>query len=873
MNVLRNLARTALLFTLLASTAGATNFTLSVITQGSGTITTNPTFASYPANVTVTLTATPSAGWYFGGWSGVGGGTTNSLNLTMKGDLSVTGKFLAYPVYAFTLTTNGQGSIGLNPAGGSYASNTLVTATATPAAGWVFTGWSGGTNSTTDPLALSLNGNLALTGNFAQLPAFDVQPRGLTNLVGSAVYFSAHALGTAPVSYQWFLGGGALPGATYPTLSLTNTTPGQAGFYQVVATNFYGAATSSVVALVLTNASGPTNVVSVCDEASLQTAIRAGGWISIGCSGTITLTNTLTITNNVILDGSGVSATLSGGNAVQLFSVSPGAALALTNLTLANGVSIVTNKNAPAAGGAIYNSGGTVTLTGCTVLNNAAQNFANGGTAKGGAICNVGGSVFIYATAISSNSILGGYYQNPQTPPPFGGSGYGGAIFSSTGVMLVSNCVFNGNVSTGNAGGGGMYGGALFQDSGSLVLVGTLLTNNVALGASALFYGFANNVSGSGAGYGGALAASGGTVTINHCQFYANSALVAGAYGTQTTYGGAIYTAANLAVSSSLFTGNQSYPGGSVVFTVDGDGGAIYNLGNASLSQCCLYSNYCLGGNTTPAHGIPDQGGNGLGGGIYNASQLAITNCTVALNYVVNGTGISGGSNGKSYGGGIYNSASGTFLAVNSTLASNSCSVQATGIAAGSQIANFSGSLALRNSLLAYGGSPGNCYGTITDLGDNISSDGSANLNSGSSFNLTNPLLGSLGNNGGATLTMAVQAGSPAIAYANSATAPTVDQRGYARPVGVGVIDLGAYQSSATPIYPPLVLSIATVNPNFRVSFTTSPAITNTLHLQFSTNLSGWTDLATFGALASPSNITQTISPQGAPCKFFRLWW
>ena len=89
-----------------------------------------------------------------------------------------------------------------------------------------------------------------------------------------------------------------------------------------------------------------------------------------------------------------------------------------------------------------------------------------------------------------------------------------------------------------------------------------------------------------------------------------------------------------------------------------------------------------------------------------------------------------------------------------------------------------------------------------------------------------------------------------------------------------GVIDLGAYQSNAPPDnYPPPVLSIADAYPNVVISFTTSPTITNTLHLQASGNLKVWTDLATYEALSSPSNISHTISQQGVPWHYFRLLW
>ncbi len=103
------------------------------------------------------------------------------------------------------------------------------------------------------------------------------------------------------------------------------------------------------------------------------------------------------------------------------------------------------------------------------------------------------------------------------------------------------------------------------------------------------------------------------------------------------------------------------------------------------------------------------------------------------------------------------------------------------------------GTLAFRNSILAYSGTNHNTWGTITDAGYNMSSDGSANFNSGSSFNFTDPLLGPLADNGGPTLTMALSAGSPAVDFGTSVGAPNTDQRGFARPSGLGV-DVGAYE-------------------------------------------------------------------------------
>src|SRR5580692_4781388 len=145
------------IYLLMPNKAGATSYTLTVVSQGSGTVTKNPTNSTYPSGVTVTVTATPNTNWYFANWSGNATGTTNPLNVIMNSNMVITGSFLPFP-YTLTLVTNGQGTISLSPTGGVYASNTVVTATATPTTGWVFTSWSGSTNSSTNPLSITMNG-------------------------------------------------------------------------------------------------------------------------------------------------------------------------------------------------------------------------------------------------------------------------------------------------------------------------------------------------------------------------------------------------------------------------------------------------------------------------------------------------------------------------------------------------------------------------------------------------------------------------------------------------------------------------------------------------------------------------------------------
>jgi hypothetical protein len=72
-----------------------------------------------------------------------------------------------------------------------------------------------------------------------------------------------------------------------------------------------------------------TATVSTCDEAGLRAALSGGGTVTFACDGVIALSNTITIANETILDGTGHSITISGGGAVRVFQVSTGVSFTL----------------------------------------------------------------------------------------------------------------------------------------------------------------------------------------------------------------------------------------------------------------------------------------------------------------------------------------------------------------------------------------------------------------------------------------------------------------------------------------------------------------------------------------------------------------
>lgn len=68
----------------------------------------------------------------------------------------------------YTLTVNnvGTGSVTLDPSGGTYASGTVVTLTATAGSGYTFGGWSGALSGSVNPTTITMNSNNSVTANF-----------------------------------------------------------------------------------------------------------------------------------------------------------------------------------------------------------------------------------------------------------------------------------------------------------------------------------------------------------------------------------------------------------------------------------------------------------------------------------------------------------------------------------------------------------------------------------------------------------------------------------------------------------------------------------------------------------------------------------
>ena len=99
----------SLLFQSISVYSKSITYTLTATTSSGGTVNLNPTASTYNSGTDVSITAIPSSGYQFIGWSGSVTSTVNPLTITMNGDKSIMATFAPLQ-YALTISTTGSGT-------------------------------------------------------------------------------------------------------------------------------------------------------------------------------------------------------------------------------------------------------------------------------------------------------------------------------------------------------------------------------------------------------------------------------------------------------------------------------------------------------------------------------------------------------------------------------------------------------------------------------------------------------------------------------------------------------------------------------------------------------------------------------------------
>lgn len=382
-------------------------------------------------------------------------------------------------------------------------------------------------------------------------------------------------------------------------------------------------ASSACADTILTNLTQP----------ALVAALAQGGVVRINQSGSLTLSNTISIANQVSLDASTNTVTLSGNKTFRLFTVLPNARLSLAGLTLTGGQS--TN------GGALYvNAGATVILTNCTLTGNSASTGLTNDSRVGSVTTVVLTNGVTSVTAITNSTTTD---TNLFTGIINSNINSSTLIFSNnllgTTIVIPTNNISGSNFSA-------------FTTNLVFTNIVTETTNFVLSEFSILLSQFVN----------GTNTLSDTVTTIESDTFLITN----------------LFVPANVAVA---VPGADGKPGADRSYGVGGNGGsgvagracaggAVFNRGNLQVFNCTLATNSVTGGgggNGGDGGAGPYRGGNGgsggkgnsgLGGALYNdkPGTVLLRNSTFDGNTAAGGRGGSGGTGGGGAFGGLLGS-------------------------------------------------------------------------------------------------------------------------------------------------------------------------------------------------------------------------
>jgi hypothetical protein len=328
---------------------------------------------------------------------------------------------------------------------------------------------------------------------------------------------------------------------------------------------------AGTITVVNTNDSGPGSLRQALVDAN------DGDTITFAVTGTIGLTSgELLVDKDVTISGPGAGNLAVDGNAKsRVFHTSTGATVAISGLTIRNGV--VTGNYPDGSGAGIYNDHATITVNDCVISGNSATSGAgiyndayNPGDNGDNAVLTVNNSI------LSDNASSGG-----------GGGIYSDVFHRGQADLTVNNSTFTRN-SAGESGGGIRNSSFDVPTMASVLLNNTTLSGNSAANDGGGIFNY-----GVGKGY--------VVVTVSNSTLTGNSSTHGGGVSNFAFIGFAV-----LEISNSTLSSNSAQLGGGMYNEADNFGNPQADIENSTFS----------GNSADHGGGIYNFDGNALEGGV-----------------------------------------------------------------------------------------------------------------------------------------------------------------------------------------------------------------------------------------------------------------
>ena len=137
-----------------------TQYTLTVSAGEGGTISSEG--GTYDEGTELSITANANEGYRFVGWEG-NDSSSESLTFILNSDQTLRALFELIPIYSLTVTTSEGGTVSID--GGEFEEGTEITVIATPNEGYIFEGWDGNSD-TSSEIVILIDTNISLNANF-----------------------------------------------------------------------------------------------------------------------------------------------------------------------------------------------------------------------------------------------------------------------------------------------------------------------------------------------------------------------------------------------------------------------------------------------------------------------------------------------------------------------------------------------------------------------------------------------------------------------------------------------------------------------------------------------------------------------------------